>query len=179
MDTDDLINLSPLRAAINAVLPESDTNSLAASSTESSIDPSTGKPSSLEAPNKATGTTEEAKLDDDEPESIDSDDESNDYRLMVNPDRPRKITEKRRLDNAAFQEWMIKNQREVTKASVAAAKNNLGSQSVASMVTGFEDKKIITSPREYQTELFERAKQKNTIVVLDTGMSVASFEYLF
>ncbi|KAI0204785.1 hypothetical protein F4808DRAFT_474130 [Astrocystis sublimbata] len=28
---------------------------------------------------------------------------------------------------------------------------------------------IISSPREYQTELFERAKEKNVIVVLDTG----------
>lgn len=176
MDTDDLISLSPLRAAINTVLPESDTNSLAASSAESSTDPSTGNTCPPEVPNKAT---EQAKLDDDEPESIDSDDESNDYRLMVNPERPRKITEKKRLDNAAFQEWMIKNQREVTKAAVTAAKNNLGNQSVANMVTGFEDKKIITSPREYQTELFERAKEKNTIVVLDTGMSVNSVECLF
>lgn len=28
---------------------------------------------------------------------------------------------------------------------------------------------IISSPREYQTELFERAKEKNIIAVLDTG----------
>ncbi|KAI0508772.1 hypothetical protein F5B22DRAFT_383299 [Xylaria bambusicola] len=32
-----------------------------------------------------------------------------------------------------------------------------------------EDESIISSPREYQTELFERAKRKNIIAVLDTG----------
>ncbi|KXJ85785.1 RNase3 domain-containing protein [Microdochium bolleyi] len=32
-----------------------------------------------------------------------------------------------------------------------------------------ESRRITTSPREYQVELFEKAKQQNTIVVLDTG----------
>lgn len=29
---------------------------------------------------------------------------------------------------------------------------------------------VITDPREYQIELFERAKKQNTIAVLDTGI---------
>ncbi|KAI0840705.1 hypothetical protein F5Y06DRAFT_285553 [Hypoxylon sp. FL0890] len=37
------------------------------------------------------------------------------------------------------------------------------------LVREAESEKIISSPREYQTELFERAKQKNIIAVLDTG----------
>ncbi|OTA59086.1 hypothetical protein K449DRAFT_353621 [Hypoxylon sp. EC38] len=37
------------------------------------------------------------------------------------------------------------------------------------LVQEAEGERIISSPREYQTELFERAKQKNIIAVLDTG----------
>lgn len=34
-----------------------------------------------------------------------------------------------------------------------------------------ESNVIISDPREYQVELFERAKTQNIIAVLDTGMS--------
>ncbi|KAI0152527.1 hypothetical protein F4776DRAFT_652761 [Hypoxylon sp. NC0597] len=37
------------------------------------------------------------------------------------------------------------------------------------LVREAESERIISSPREYQTELFERAKQRNIIAVLDTG----------
>ncbi|KAI1081615.1 hypothetical protein F5B20DRAFT_588229 [Whalleya microplaca] len=42
-------------------------------------------------------------------------------------------------------------------------------RSTAWLVRKAEEEKIISSPREYQTELFERAKSKNVIAVLDTG----------
>jgi len=35
-----------------------------------------------------------------------------------------------------------------------------------------ESNVIISDPREYQVELFERAKNQNVIAVLDTGMSL-------
>lgn len=102
------------------------------------------------------------------PEYIDTDDEDDIYRLVINPEKPRKITEKKRLDSAALKEWVSKNQREVTKSS-AAALNDPNYQSVAHLIKTSESRKIIATPREYQIELFERAKQKNTIVVLPTG----------
>ena len=34
-----------------------------------------------------------------------------------------------------------------------------------------ESNVIITDPREYQIELFEKAKQQNIIAVLDTGLT--------
>ncbi|KAM5342334.1 hypothetical protein ACJ41O_013300 [Fusarium nematophilum] len=114
----------------------------------------------------ASAMPDELPADGVEPEYIDTDDDDS-YRLTVNPERSRKITEKKRLDNAAFQAWVEKNQREVTKSAVAALKDPKY-QSVAHLVSS-DDRKIIATPREYQVDLFERAKEKNTIVVLDTG----------
>ena len=44
--------------------------------------------------------------------------------------------------------------------------------STRSLISKQESTVIITDPREYQTELFERAKKQNIIAVLDTGKSV-------
>ncbi len=38
-----------------------------------------------------------------------------------------------------------------------------------------ESNVIISDPREYQTELYERAKQQNVIAVLDTGNTIRTF----
>ena len=38
-----------------------------------------------------------------------------------------------------------------------------------------ESNVIITDPREYQLELFERAKSQNIIAVLDTGPTICIF----
>ncbi len=40
-----------------------------------------------------------------------------------------------------------------------------------------ESNVIITDPREYQIELFERAKNQNIIAVLDTGLCLYVSEY--
>ena len=175
-DASDLPDLSMTKTAVNTVLPKSGASSVAVSSTSESPNPSFDNTSSLHTSARAPKVNGTAALDDDEPDPFDSDDENDSYRLHVNPERTRKVTEKKRLDNEAFHTWMIKNAREETKASVAAAKP-VGLQSVARMVTDSEGKNIISSPREYQTELFERAKKKNTIVVLDTGISRNSLEY--
>ena len=41
--------------------------------------------------------------------------------------------------------------------------------SIRLLMSKQESNVIITDPREYQVELFERAKKQNTIAVLDTG----------
>ena len=43
--------------------------------------------------------------------------------------------------------------------------------SIRSLMAKQESNVIITDPREYQMELFEKAKKQNIIAVLDTGKS--------
>ncbi|KAI0418610.1 hypothetical protein F5X98DRAFT_113883 [Xylaria grammica] len=71
-------------------------------------------------------------------------------------------------DKSLFDDW-LRDKREDTYRS--ARHSNAGDEStlVGSNLKDTEDVPIISSPREYQTELFERAKEKNIIAVLDTG----------
>ncbi|EFQ33220.1 RNase3 domain-containing protein [Colletotrichum graminicola M1.001] len=100
---------------------------------------------------------------------IEDEDEDEYLRWSLNPERPRKISEKKRRDHAKFQSWIESNQDKVLEAGPDASKEpNLGS--VAHLLKQENERfRIIQTPREYQIELFERAKSKNTIVVLDTG----------
>ncbi|KAL7800300.1 hypothetical protein V8C37DRAFT_414204 [Trichoderma ceciliae] len=76
---------------------------------------------------------------------------------------------KERKQDLAFQEWLEKNQREVTTASKADLDRHLEKLSISRLLDDSSKKKIISSPREYQIDLYERARDENTIVVLDTG----------
>jgi endoribonuclease Dicer len=104
---------------------------------------------------------------DDEDSDVGSD--PNLKKWVLNPaPRPQKISKKKRADAAAFDQWIEKNQ---CKLSQPERQYHDEDQSVNRLVRGLENKKIITSPRDYQIELFERAKLENTIAVLDTGTS--------
>lgn len=92
-------------------------------------------------------------------------------RWTVNPEpKPKKISAKKLADNAAFDSWIDEYQetlaRDQRKAAMEAARL-AGVDTLPAI--GLDSERIITSPREYQVELFERAKQQNTIAVLDTG----------
>ncbi|CAK7231798.1 Dicer-like protein 1 [Sporothrix curviconia] len=83
---------------------------------------------------------------------------------------PRDPSQKKRADYDAFDSWLTKNRDNITKATrkVAIALCDEDKTSAA-LVREFESARIIESPRDYQIELFEKAKQKNIIAVLDTG----------
>ncbi|KAK5625395.1 hypothetical protein RRF57_001111 [Xylaria bambusicola] len=73
-------------------------------------------------------------------------------------------------DKFLFDDW-LRGQREHTYKNrrargLVASREDLRTNSNPDFL---EDGPIISSPREYQTELFERAKRKNIIAVLDTG----------
>lgn len=57
------------------------------------------------------------------------------------------------------------------KAAVQAAVQSAADEelSIRNLMSKHESAVIITDPREYQIELFEKAKHQNTIAVLDTG----------
>ena len=82
-----------------------------------------------------------------------------------------KISERRRLQSAKFSAWLSQRKEKITKEEVQAVINNADEDtlSIRSLMAKQESTAIITSPREYQLELFERAKKQNIIAVLDTG----------
>lgn len=70
-----------------------------------------------------------------------------------------KVNQRNRFDVGVFQSWLRDDQQKTNDQSLNEAIQEVGPA----------DKRIIDSAREYQVELFERAKEKNTIAVLNTG----------
>lgn len=64
--------------------------------------------------------------------------------------------------------------KEDIKAAVKASDDD--ALSTRNLISKQESTVIITDPREYQVELFEKAKKENIIAVLDTGMGYVSME---
>ncbi|PNH70821.1 hypothetical protein VD0001_g6733 [Verticillium dahliae] len=122
--------------------------------------------------NTATTQDNQSRDSDDDEDDCGSHDEadedSDERQYSMTPERPHKITEKKRADHAAFHDWLQSNSSEIAQSTPQPAQN-LNHTSTALMVRESENRKIIENPREYQIELFERAKRKNIIAVLPTG----------
>ncbi|KAI0549290.1 hypothetical protein F4679DRAFT_595921 [Xylaria curta] len=69
-------------------------------------------------------------------------------------------------DKALFADWLREQREDAYKKSHSSSPGRLARPDSKDAGDG---PIIISSPREYQTELFERAKEKNIIAVLDTG----------
>ncbi|KAL2352640.1 dsRNA-specific nuclease [Cryomyces antarcticus] len=98
-------------------------------------------------------------------DASDSDDE------VSNPNGVRTISDRRRAQNAKFRSWLDRRMetviREDAKQEMKAADDE--ELSIRNLMAKQESHVIISDPREYQIELFERAKAQNIIAVLDTG----------
>lgn len=83
----------------------------------------------------------------------------------------RTSSEKRRARNARFNSWMLQAAESDINAQIKHDEKTAADEelSIRDLLAQNETAPIITDPREYQIELFERAKAQNTIAVLDTG----------
>lgn len=95
------------------------------------------------------------------------------YLIHVAPARKRYISERKKLDSAAFQDWVATNDVKVQRTKAIGTEPSKSVVAESAATEHWKDK-IIASPREYQLELFERAKMKNTIIVLDTGKTFSA-----
>ncbi|KAH0556704.1 hypothetical protein GP486_005507 [Trichoglossum hirsutum] len=101
------------------------------------------------------------------PENESETDEEGDSPLSSQPD----ISDKRRRQNAKFHSWFSNRAKTICHEDLKTATQAVddAALSTRSLISRQESTVIITDPREYQTELFERAKKQNIIAVLDTG----------
>ena len=85
---------------------------------------------------------------------------------------PKSTSEKRRAQNKVMRAFAANISAHITKEEVeeAASKSSNDEQlSIRDILAKQETTVRITNPRDYQTELFQRAKDENIIAVLDTG----------
>lgn len=108
--------------------------------------------------------------DDHSPSNSDSE-----YEQQLAATAPR-TSERRRIQNAKFSTWLTQRKERITKDEVQTILENADEEtlSIRSLMAKQGDNAIITTPREYQYELFERAKKQNIIAVLDTGTHLPS-----
>ena len=130
------------------------------------------KPSGSSAQNIASGT-DHAEVDvvgeddEDEPEFDEEEPDTDKEEEVISLPKIQKITERKRRRIAAVDEWLQKRDEKLIKEAKFRPEDE--TQSARWLVNQMENRQIISTPREYQLELFEKAKEKNLIAVLDTG----------
>jgi endoribonuclease Dicer len=104
-------------------------------------------------------------------ETDNNEDEGDDINDEILPSsETKKISERKRRMNAIADRYIQNSLAKSAEMENQANSEDEAQQSTKWLVNQSENREIISTPREYQTELFERAKEKNIIAVLDTGL---------
>ncbi|QSZ34569.1 hypothetical protein DSL72_006163 [Monilinia vaccinii-corymbosi] len=122
--------------------------------------------SSIDASNINAGLiTKKSGLNKNDLTSLDEDDEEE----LNQPVPEIKRISARKQKNAAIFDAFLKGAEKQPKAEKNISQTDEAIQSTRWLIEQAEKQHIISSPRDYQLELFERAKKQNIIAVLDTG----------
>jgi endoribonuclease Dicer len=84
---------------------------------------------------------------------------------------PKTSAEQKKAQDALIRAYAAKRTEEITEVEVKEAIKNADDEvlSIKDILAKQEASAKIVNPRDYQNELFEKAKQENIIAVLDTG----------
>lgn len=138
-----------------------------------------------EAVNKAVTTTlpsvfvddpDDAQMQDSDDEEIRSELEESDEDEDIDKDErsfhaPGTTKEKRASENAIFRAFAMSKEHQITEKEAKEALSEMDDDklSIRLLLKKQETSANITNPRDYQTELYQRAKDDNIIAVLGTG----------
>jgi len=108
--------------------------------------------------------------DEDEEQEQDQDIDDADLDELIPMTKPRKVSERKRRAAAIADSYIEAVLQKTLKDGISTVKpGEESTQSARWLVSQSESHQIISTPRTYQIELFELAKEKNVIAVLDTG----------
>jgi endoribonuclease Dicer len=113
-------------------------------------------------------TNEDIQNDSDDGDEDNDNDDDDEVRP---PTKEKKVSERKRRMFAIAEQYISGREAKAAEKDNVVKPEDEAHQSIRWLVKQSENREIISSPREYQTELFERAKEKNIIAVLDTGTS--------
>jgi endoribonuclease Dicer len=105
-------------------------------------------------------------------EQAPSHDDDSDVDSDVPAHEPKTTSEKRRKQNQILEAFAANISANITQEEITEAGSKSVQEeqlSIREILARQETSVRITTPRDYQTELFQRAKTENTIAVLDTG----------
>ncbi|EKD17461.1 uncharacterized protein L3040_005064 [Drepanopeziza brunnea f. sp. 'multigermtubi'] len=110
---------------------------------------------------------DKATADEDEDGIYENDDLDDDEQQPAT--KPRKITERKKKLNAVADSFLQDYLQKSIEEEKRGRPKDEALQSTRWLVNQAESREIISTPRQYQTELFNEAINKNVIAVLDTG----------